>query len=326
MDSITHIFLGASIGQAVANKKTNHKAAILGALASSAPDFDVFVQSSQHPLWTFTIHRSITHSLLFIPFGALLVFMLAMLLFKSLREDWRIYLWVCLLAYGSHCLLDSCTSYGTELFWPFANTRVSWDIIPIVEPVFTIFLIVGFSFSWRKAMAKPAIIGLVAALVYLGFCAEQHQRALTAETQLIQSREQIATEIRVMPAFANIYQWNGLYVSHARIYSDVIKTPLFGKAYAVNGFSMPQFSVEQLPHALQNPEFLNAAQVLLWFSQSYVSVAQDHPFTIVDMRYLNKSSPLTAMWGLSLLTQQSENFILRVSRVLIDPDEIEANH
>ena len=42
MDSLTHLVLGASIGEVTLGKKIGNKAAIIGALANTLPDFDVF--------------------------------------------------------------------------------------------------------------------------------------------------------------------------------------------------------------------------------------------------------------------------------------------
>ena len=40
--------------------------------------------------------------------------------------------------YATHGLLDACTSYGTVLFWPFSNERLTWNNISIVDPLLTI--------------------------------------------------------------------------------------------------------------------------------------------------------------------------------------------
>ena len=42
------------------------------------------------------------------------------------------------MGYATHGLLDSCTSYGTQLFWPFSDVRVAWDTMSIVDPLFTV--------------------------------------------------------------------------------------------------------------------------------------------------------------------------------------------
>ena len=43
-----------------------------------------------------------------------------------------------MLGYGTGGLLDTCTSYGTHLLWPFSTTPMAWSIIAIVDPVFTV--------------------------------------------------------------------------------------------------------------------------------------------------------------------------------------------
>lgn len=318
MDSITHVFLGAAIGQAVSNKRNNHKAALLGALASTAPDFDVFIQSSHNSLLGLEVHRSFTHSLMFIPFGALIILGGVLLFFKSMRKDWKFFLLVCLLAYGSHSLLDSCTSYGTQLFWPFSHERVSWDIIAIVDPVFTLCLITGASISWYKTAKKPARIGLICAAIYLVFCGFQHYRAIRAEEAFIKSQGQTATGVRVMPTFANVYSYNGLYFSDNRIYLNLVKASVFASAHVIAQGSVPLFKLENLPASLAAvPQLAEGAQIFSWFAQGYVAVATENPFVLVDMRYVEKKPHTVGLWGITLIKSQDQAQVERVSRVAV---------
>ena len=53
MDSLTHFVLGASIGQVISDKKRIHRAALVGALAASAPDLDVLIYQPDNPLSEF---------------------------------------------------------------------------------------------------------------------------------------------------------------------------------------------------------------------------------------------------------------------------------
>ena len=64
MDSITHIALGASIGEAVFGNKFGFKAALLGALLSSIPDFDVALYLFYDFYAMLSIHRGYSHSIL----------------------------------------------------------------------------------------------------------------------------------------------------------------------------------------------------------------------------------------------------------------------
>ena len=56
------------------------------------------------------------------------------------------------LGYATHGLLDACTSYGTLLFWPFSNERVTWNNISIVDPIFTIpvLILIGAAIKTKR--------------------------------------------------------------------------------------------------------------------------------------------------------------------------------
>ena len=64
MDSITHIVIGAAIGDAILGKKIGRKAALIGALAKSIPDFDLFYTGLSDPRLYVCHHRGHTHSLI----------------------------------------------------------------------------------------------------------------------------------------------------------------------------------------------------------------------------------------------------------------------
>lgn len=118
MDPLTQGLLGASLPQSVSKKHNVVVAGVLGLLAGMAPDLDVLIRSSTDPLLYLEFHRQFTHSLLFIPIGSLIcALVLHPLISKrrglSFKQSWLF----CALGYGTHALLDSCTSYGTQLFW-----------------------------------------------------------------------------------------------------------------------------------------------------------------------------------------------------------------
>ncbi len=65
MDSLTHIVLGACIGEAVAGKKLGKHALWLGALAQTVPDLDFVTVFWLNDTEDIIAHRGITHSILF---------------------------------------------------------------------------------------------------------------------------------------------------------------------------------------------------------------------------------------------------------------------
>lgn len=138
MDPLSQASLGASLSLSFFRDKTKYLSVlIIGMLAGMAPDLDVFIRSDDDPLLFLEFHRQFSHSLIFIPIGALLCALVFYPFTRKKLSFSQVYL-VSFLAYATHGLLDACTSYGTQLFWPFSNQRVSWNTVSIIDPFFTL--------------------------------------------------------------------------------------------------------------------------------------------------------------------------------------------
>ncbi|WP_019218287.1 metal-dependent hydrolase [Legionella tunisiensis] len=68
-----------------------------------------------------------------------------------------------LIGYATHGLLDACTNYGTVLFWPFSERRVYWDLISIIDPFFTVPLVLGVAWTVIHDTRVGVILGLTLA-------------------------------------------------------------------------------------------------------------------------------------------------------------------
>ena len=141
MDPVSQGVVGAAFAQAAAKRTTLATVAWYGALGGMGLDLDVLFQSPTDPILFLEFHRQFTHSLVFIPIGALLVFAVLRSIANRVRmlqglSAGQAYL-ACLMGYATHGLLDACTSYGTQLLWPFSNARIAWDTMSIVDPLFT---------------------------------------------------------------------------------------------------------------------------------------------------------------------------------------------
>ncbi len=139
MDPLSQGVLGASLSQSLSRKKQIVVAGILGLLAGMSPDLDVLIRSHDDPLLFLEFHRQFTHSLFFIPIGSLIcAWVLHPLIAKrrglSFKQSWL----YCTLGYSTHALLDSCTSYGTQLLWPFTNERYAWSTVSVIDPIYTL--------------------------------------------------------------------------------------------------------------------------------------------------------------------------------------------
>jgi inner membrane protein len=154
LDPLSQGAIGASLSQSLSSKKNLLTIGIIGFLAGMSPDLDVLIKSDQDPLLFLEFHRQFTHSLVFIPIGGLIFASVFYSLFKSrislsFKQVW----FYASVGYGTHGILDTCTSYGTQLFWPFTNDRFSWNNISIIDPLFTLPIIVLITLAVIKMVS-----------------------------------------------------------------------------------------------------------------------------------------------------------------------------
>ncbi len=138
MDSLTHLVLGAAIGEAVLGKRIGRKAMLWGAIADTIADFDVFASPCVSDAQQLMIHRGITHSLLFVVLVSPVLGYLFSQLFRKTEISWRSWSLLFFLGMFSHVFIDAFTSYGTGLFEPFNSYRVSFNTIFVADPFYTI--------------------------------------------------------------------------------------------------------------------------------------------------------------------------------------------
>ncbi|MCY4286121.1 MAG: metal-dependent hydrolase [Thiotrichales bacterium] len=298
MDPISQGALGAVASQVGSRRGKIRVVALLGCIAGMAPDLDVFISSSSDPLLFLEYHRQFTHALLFIPVGAALV---ALFLHPFVRRTLRFrqnYL-VCLLGYATHGLLDACTSYGTQLLWPFSDERVAWNNISIVDPLFTLpLLCLGILAVVRRRRAL-AIAGLIWAIGYLLLGVVQHQRAEAAGVQLATERGHQPHRLSAKAGFANLLVWKVIYEHGGRFYVDGIRV---GPAVTVcDGTSIARLEVRR-DFPWLDPDSRQARDVerFRWFSDGYVAVDPDVPNRIVDIRYSMVPNTIDPLWGIEL--------------------------
>lgn len=143
MDSLTHIAIGACIGDLAAGRRLGKKAMVLGAIAQSLPDID-FVASSWLPVHSDLLaHRGFTHSLLFAELATALLALICERIFRKSGISlvkWAFFWIINLLI---HLFLDCFNVYGTGLFEPFSHYRVSFNTLYVLDPLFSIWPVIA---------------------------------------------------------------------------------------------------------------------------------------------------------------------------------------
>lgn len=138
MDSLTHIVLGACIGEVFIGKKAGKRALLLGAVAQSLPDID-FIASFWLPTTRDLIaHRGITHSFLFLVLVTPLLAWLANRWRRPHDIAFSTWLWFFGVELMTHLALDCFNAYGTGLLEPFSHQRFCLHAMFVADPLFTI--------------------------------------------------------------------------------------------------------------------------------------------------------------------------------------------
>ncbi|MDF9757142.1 metal-dependent hydrolase [Pseudomonas hunanensis] len=249
MDSITQAVLGAALQGTVLGRIQGRRSLIYGAALGTLPDLDVVIRYAD-PVSQMTFHRGFSHSI-FVLTG------LALLLAWLVAWRWpgrgytpgRLFLafWLALV---THPVLDAFTVYGTQLFWPLHLTPESWAAVFIIDPVYTVPLLLAVGYAAIRGLKGRATAMLCLALgfstLYLGFGLAGRMAAEQRFHLALQAQGVEASEVRAVPIAFNSLIWRVL-----------AKTPDGGYYEGVSsGFD------REPPEMLHQSRNLEAAKVL----------------------------------------------------------------
>jgi len=270
----------------------------MGGLSAMTPDLDLFIRSGTDPLLAIEYHRHFTHSLVFIPIGALICAALLYPLFKRQIAFGAAY-GFCLLGFASHALLDAFTSYGTLLLWPFSHERIAWDLISVIDPLFTVPLIAMVFLGARRRRPVFAMLGIGWCVCYLGIGYFQHQRAGVAAGDLAASRGHTPALIETKPSLANLLLWKTIYVYQGQYYLDAVRVGTHVRVF--DGEVRPVLDVQRdFPWLDDSSQQARDIERFRQFADGYLSLDSANPDLIVDLRYSLVPNRGSGLWGIEL--------------------------
>ncbi|MEM7146512.1 MAG: metal-dependent hydrolase [Verrucomicrobiota bacterium] len=301
MDPISQGALGAVAAASVAGREDVRKATLVGWVAGMLADADVFIRSEADPLLTIEYHRHFTHSLMFVPVGALVC---AAFFWLVTRRWWkpsfgRLYLFS-FLGYATAGLLDACTSYGTQLWWPFSDERVAWHIISIVDPLFTgmlLVLILGGLIRRRAVWMRAALVFVVC---YLGFGVVQRERTEGLQVKLAAERgHEGIGRATVKPTIGNLVLWRSIYEYEGEYWVDGIRTGVLGEPVIYEGVRVPVLRVEDLQARVPEGSVLwDDLERFDHFSDGHLAWHPNHEGVLGDLRYGALPQSVKPLWGI----------------------------
>jgi membrane-bound metal-dependent hydrolase YbcI (DUF457 family) len=152
MDPVTHAIAGSLLGKSFFSKRGGRVAIFAATLGAIFPDIDTVADVvTRDPLAIVKYHRGITHSWFGLPFFAAALAWLTQRLARKLgleTPSWGWLTFIYSVGIASHILMDGTTSFGTRMWTPFSDRRVAWDLIFIIDLIFTSILLVPQVAAW----------------------------------------------------------------------------------------------------------------------------------------------------------------------------------
>lgn len=298
MDPISQGVLGAAFASSFAKKQEIRIAALAGALSGMAADLDVLIRSKQNPLLFIEYHRHFSHSLAFVPVGALLCTALFWIFFRKKMNFARLYFFS-FLGYLTHGLLDACTSFGTLLFWPFSHQRIAWSNISIIDLLYTLPLLIFVSMACITKKRIFARTGLILSCLYLLFGFYQNHQARDYALQIARQRGHTVQRIEVQPTFLNLFVWRSIYESEGKYYVDALRVGPWMPDKIYEGSSVEKYDwqseIQKLP---ENSILAKDIKIFAWFSGDFLYRSPEDDKVIADLRYSPLPQQIIPLWGI----------------------------
>ncbi len=297
MDPVTQGAFGTIFAQIMSDKKKFLVGSIVGCLAGLAPDLDIFIRSDSDPLLKLEYHRQFTHSIIFIPIGALFVTLFSRIFFRKYLSWGETYLFSCF-GYATHGLLDACTSYGTQLLWPFSNERISWNYISVVDPFFSIPVILAIIFAIIMKNKLITFFGIFYILIYLTIGAFQENRAEYVGKSIAKFRGHESKNLTVKPSLGNLFLWKTIYEDSGFYYVDAVR--LFSKSEYCQGTKIKKLDLlNDFSSLNKKSQQYKDIKRFDWFSQGYLGKGIDKN-VITDVRYSAVPNEVDGLWGIRI--------------------------
>ena len=286
MDSLTHGLLGLAIGALRRPDRDRVAVLVSCVLAAEIPDLDYLLPADNPVLHSLKAHRGLSHSLLAVPLVALASTTLTKLIFRGARLI-SLFLWSLPAVLFAHLLADAWTGWGTRLALPFSDARVTLDWMMVVDPLFTLPLLVGALWGLRRRtlIRRALLTGAAVSCVYLGA-----RIAIRAElTARVQASYPSAETVQVFPSWLSPTDWR--YVA------------VVGDRFAVGRVSIFAAPHEQASHQRAPAEGLSplarsnptVREALAWARFPIVNERPRAPsgvqLSIADLRYHLNGSP-----------------------------------
>lgn len=313
MDPFTQITLGAAVGELLLGKKVGNKAPLWGGIIAGLPDLDMLAYPFVPEIQELIIHRGLSHSLLLVVVGAPVLGWIIGRIHPQANAAWRDWSWLAFWALLTHILLDCFTTYGTQIFRPFSDYRVTFSSVFIIDPLYTVPLLAGLvtALFWHPTSRRRRLanyLGLGFSSLYLLFT--------------------LVNKWHVESVFENSLREKGYSYERLLTYPTAFNNLLWiGLADDGEGIWIGHYSILDEDNCIafqrvdKNREFIadmleqRIIERLIWFSSGYYTIDRQND----GLYFHDLHLPRTDSW----LTERGDHvFSFRLIQDPHDPDRV----
>lgn len=301
MDPVTHGLIGATASQTFASKTKIRAAALTGFLSAMVADLDVFIMNPVDPLLNLEMHRQFTHSLIFIPLGALLAALLVWWFVKKRLSFKETYLFA-LAGYATAGIADTFTSYGVKLLWPFVDERYAFNLISVFDPLFTLGILFTAGLVFYKKNRFLSWIAWSWITFYLIFGYGQYERAEIIAEKIAVQQNHVIRRMVVKPTIANQVLWSVRYETPSRLYAYGVRITPFSETIIYRGEAKAILNWQQEYAPYRGTTLYEDIRRFSKLSDGYLIRHPEQDNVIGDGRYSMLPTSVSPLWGIEIDT------------------------
>jgi inner membrane protein len=236
------------------------------------------------PSQSLLAHRGFTHSFTFLLILAPLLGFIAKRLSK--KNTMSFYHWTALFGVEmlTHVLIDSLTTYGTGWFEPFSHQRITFDVIFVADPFYTIWLLIPAIAllvikSTNKSRRRWITFGLITSTLYIVYCVNNKAMINTVVKNELNRQQINYSRYMTTPSPLNNWLWYIIAETDSGYYTGYHS--VFDKTDAVAYHFFPRN--DSLIASFRNNEEM---QCLIRFSQGYYTIENRNDTLVFnDLRF-----------------------------------------
>jgi inner membrane protein len=273
LDTLTHIVLGACIGEATAGKILGRKAMVAGALAQSIPDIDFIAYFWLDKTANLLAHRGFTHSVIFAVIVVAALSAASRKIFHKRKFTWRQGILLFGINVFCHLFIDAFNAYGVGWLEPFFDNRFSFHVLFVADPLFSIWpflgmLVILIYFRKMKMRTLGWKLGIGLSALYLAYAVTNKLEIDDDVRRELHNQKVDYESFITTPSPFNTWLWfvmikdkNGYYTAYRSVFDskplDLTYNP-------------------RNEHLLQEVREFKSARDLLRFAQGYYTFERMH--------------------------------------------------